>query len=58
MLAHNTRFFVGDSYDSDIVGANQAGLTTVWFCDDEGSKKSDIEPDYCIQSLDELLTLL
>lgn len=49
--------FVGDSYESDIVGANQAGLTTVWLCDEE-SQVSDTEADYCIQSLDELVSII
>jgi len=51
--------FVGDSYDTDIVGAKKAGMKACWFNSD-GKKvpDEDIKPDFEITALSELLSIL
>ena len=52
--------FVGDSYRHDIIGAAQAGMSTVWFNPRHGQIPHDnggIEPDAMISSLRQLLSL-
>lgn len=49
---------VGDSLTSDILGGRQAGMLTCWVNPDGKPAREDISPDYEIQSLQELETLL
>lgn len=46
--------YVGDSLDSDVTGAQAAGLRTVWFRDDESDPDPDTSPEYTIDSMSEL----
>ena len=49
---------VGDSLTSDIKGGRDAGITTVWFNPEGAENLSDIIPDYEIDRLLDLLSLL
>lgn len=49
----NRAVFVGNSLDSDVRGANTAGLRSVWLTDDSHGT-SDPAPDHVIGSLQEL----
>ena len=45
---------VGDSLSADILGANRAGIPSVWFNPTGAALKVEARPDFTIQSLDEL----
>lgn len=49
---------VGDSLSSDIKGGKNAGIQTVWFNPALSQPDFDIQPDYEIHALKELLTIL
>ncbi|WP_152655325.1 HAD family hydrolase [Oceanobacillus sp. CFH 90083] len=49
---------VGDNLNTDIIGANQIGIDSVWLNRFDAENKSDIQPDYEIQSLRELKRIL
>ncbi len=49
---------VGDSFKSDIVGAIDAGMRTIWIKTREQNKKKGYEPDKVIKSLRELPKVL
>ena len=49
---------VGDSLTSDILGGIQAGIATCWVNPTGKPGRKDIKPDYEIQSLSQLETLL
>ncbi len=46
---------VGNSLTSDIAGAKNAGITAVWLNRDDVENATDIEPDFEISTLDELV---
>ncbi len=48
---------VGDSLSSDILGGKNAGIKTIWY-NPKGEKSTEIQPDYTIRHLNELLPLL
>ncbi len=56
--------FVGDSIPHDIVGAHRAGMRTVLLDDTEGPTPlaadldTAVSPDFCLDSLDHVLTLV
>jgi len=51
--------YVGDSYNSDIVGAKSAGMTTCWLCRDEAFPENpQIHTDYAVCSLDNLQRII
>ena len=47
---------VGDSLKEDIQGANNAGIKTIWI--QRNSEETHIQPDYTIQSIKEIPSLL
>ncbi|CEA01339.1 Putative HAD-hydrolase YfnB [Jeotgalicoccus saudimassiliensis] len=49
---------VGDSLVSDIAGANNAGIASVWYNPYGLENETDIKADYEIKSLDELTVVL
>lgn len=49
---------VGDRLASDIKGARNAGIRSVWYCPSGDSASGDILPDFTIRSLGELPDLL
>ena len=49
---------VGDSLSSDILGGRNAGIATCWVNPDHKPGKPDIRPDYEIERLSQLETLL
>ncbi|KKO55527.1 HAD family hydrolase [Paenibacillus sp. DMB20] len=49
---------VGDKLTTDIKGGNAAGLTTVWINRNDRMKDPDIVPDFEVQSLTELHSIL
>ena len=49
---------VGDSLTSDILGGIRAGIRTCWVNPDGKPARADIQPDYEIQALHQLETLL
>jgi len=52
-------FFVGDSFDTDIIGAKRSGMRTCWFNQDGKRPISEeIKPDFEIDALSELLPYL
>ena len=54
----NQTIIVGDSLGSDILGGRDYGLTTCWFNPEGKENHTDIEPDYEIDALGGLLTVL
>ncbi|GIO24479.1 HAD family hydrolase [Oceanobacillus sp. J11TS1] len=49
---------VGDNLNTDIVGANQVGMDSVWLNRFDAENKSSIEPSYEIKTLRELKDIL
>lgn len=49
---------IGDSLESDIAGANNAGIKCVWVNRDKKKNTTDLQIDYEISSLSELLEFL
>jgi FMN phosphatase YigB (HAD superfamily) len=49
---------IGDSFQSDIVGATRAGIDAVFFNPDQRSQDISIKPKYEIQDLGELKVIL
>lgn len=49
---------IGDSLDSDIAGAERAGIDSCWVNVDGRPNKTSVAPDYEISRLKELLTIL
>ncbi len=58
--APSEAFFVGDSVQQDIAGANQLGLRSVliWSRDDQSPPDRDPRPQHVIRRIPDLLTLL
>jgi putative hydrolase of the HAD superfamily len=51
--------YVGDSYDSDIVGAKAAGMSTCWFCRDASyPENAVVHTDFAVSSLEKLQWIL
>lgn len=50
--------YVGDSYGTDILGAKKAGMQTCWFNPKNLLPQEDVEPDFEIHTLDEILGFL
>ncbi|MCK4433243.1 MAG: HAD family hydrolase, partial [Methanomicrobia archaeon] len=51
--------YVGDSYGTDILGAKKAGMQTCWFNPKNlPLPQEDVEPDFEIHTLDEILGIL
>lgn len=52
-------FFVGDSFDTDMVGAKKGGMKACWFNPDRKQIiDGDVKPDFEITTLTELFTIL
>lgn len=49
---------IGDSQTADVRGGNECGLTTVWFNFDQEVLRPDVRPDYIIDSLSEIPSIL
>ena len=49
---------VGDSLSSDMEGARISGLISCWFNPESDRDNTDVDVDYTIQSLSELLDIL
>ena len=49
---------IGDSLTSDIQGGINAGIQTIWFNHDHIKNASDVQPDYVIDSLNEIKPIL
>ncbi|MFO7797089.1 MAG: HAD family hydrolase [Promethearchaeati archaeon] len=49
---------IGDLLETDIKGANDAGMHTVWIKNNYNAKKNEIKPDYIINNLSELLSCI
>lgn len=56
-VAPNEVVIIGDSLTSDIKGGRDYGLTTVWFSPD-GKSHGDVAPDYTVQRLEEIKSIL
>jgi HAD superfamily hydrolase (TIGR01549 family) len=51
--------YVGNSYTNDVIGAAHAGMTTCWFNREQLEPGiGDIQPDFIINDLSELTTIL
>ena len=57
-VKNDEAIMVGNSLDSDIIGAQEAGIQTVWLNRDKEKNQSDIKPDYEISSFSELEFIL
>ncbi|PWA12172.1 haloacid dehalogenase [Pueribacillus theae] len=57
-VANNEAIMVGDKLTTDILGANQAGITSVWINRNNLTRSDDIIPDYEIQSLNEIPSII
>ena len=49
--------FVGDNYSLDVVGAKKVGMRSAWINRERKIISKDIEPDYELYSLDDLLRI-
>ncbi len=49
---------IGDSLSSDIKGAENAGVESIYYNPDKKENKSDIKPDYEIKKLEEIKEIL
>ena len=49
---------MGDSLSSDILGGINAGIATCWFNYRRRPARDDIRPDYTIDTLEELKSIL
>ena len=49
---------IGDSLTSDIRGGNNSGIKTIWFNPDRLEREKDIDFDYEVNSLEEVLDIL
>ena len=49
---------MGDNLRSDVLGANNYGITSVWLNRDGSANETDITPDVEIRSLTELLDII
>jgi putative hydrolase of the HAD superfamily len=55
----STCLYVGDSYDSDIVGAKAAGMSTCWLCNDSSyPENAVVHTDYVVSNLEKLQRIL
>ena len=52
-LSRNDIVFIGDSYDTDVVGAAQAGLNVIWLNHKRGENANNL-PVHCIYDTSEL----
>jgi 2-haloacid dehalogenase len=50
--------FIGDRFDADVAGANNAGIASVWRNRAGRENADDIEPDFSIENLTDLLTIV
>ncbi len=50
--------YVGDSYGTDILGAKKVGMLACWFNPKDLLPQEDVEPDFEICALDEILGFL
>jgi len=57
-IQHDEAIMVGNALDSDIIGAQKAGIKTIWLNRDNEENQSDIKPDCEISSLSELEFIL
>lgn len=57
-FAPEKAMIVGDSLTSDILGGKNAGIATCWINPDHKTAKPGLTPDYQIESLSQLETLL
>lgn len=57
-LEKDKTMIIGDSLNSDILGGNQAGITTVWLNPNKNVASKEICPDFEIQQLEGLFQVL
>lgn len=50
--------FIGDRFDADVAGAANAGIESVWRYREGRENPDGIEPDYSIEDLNELVTIV
>lgn len=55
---NNEAIMVGDKLTTDILGANNTGITSVWINRDNKKRDDEIIPDYEIASLHDLFSIL
>jgi putative hydrolase of the HAD superfamily len=56
-IAPSEALFVGDDYHADVVGAQQAGMKTIWLNPARHPVPGEVKPDYDIAELEEILEL-
>ena len=49
---------IGDTLKSDILGGNNYGYTTCWYNYDSKSNETEVQPDFTIDSIKDLSTIL
>lgn len=57
-LTSENTVMVGDSLQSDILGASRAGLQSIWFNPNKHNNKSEIQPTYTVDSYQQLYKLI
>lgn len=57
-ISSNHFLHVGDSLENDVLGANQAGMLSVWLNRDGRANDTGIQPDHEISALTELNAIL
>ena len=57
-IQNDEAIMIGNSLDSDIIGAQEAGIKTVWLNRNKEKNESDTKPDYEINSINQLQNIL
>ena len=57
-ISNTEAIFIGDRFDADIAGAKNVGIKSVWRTRTGRENPDDVEPDYSIENLTDLLTIV
>jgi len=57
-VAASQAIFIGDRFDADIAGAQNAGIVSVWKNRENRENPENVNPDYSIVNLEELETIV
>lgn len=57
-IAKTKTLMIGDRLETDILGAQNAGIDSCWFNPNREENKNDIKPNYEIQKLSEILNII
>ncbi len=57
-IAPAQAYFIGDSFENDMIGAKNAGMSAIWFHRRGPFVSGEIQPDYTVTSESELYSLI